>query len=128
MKKDYSGLKSVVAKMIDKFGRPVLLLRNSRVSSDTSSPWSGAAIADDEVNVVAVYVPLTGQQAVMETHSQLMGGVSRSKNCFLIAGVDGEDIRTYQKVRDDDKIWRIVDVNVVQPGDTVLAYEIEVDG
>lgn len=128
MAKDYSGLKSLVSSLITKYGRTVKLLRNSRVDSNPGAPWSGATIADDEVTVVGVYVPLTGQQAVMETHAQLMGSVSRSKNCFLIAGVDGEDIRTFQKVRDDNKIWRITDVNVVQPGDTVLMYEIEVDG
>ena len=128
MAKDYSRLKSVVSTLIAKYGRTVKLLRNSRVDSNPSSPWSGATIADDEVTVIAVYVPLTGQQAVMETHAQLMGSVSRSNNCFLIANVSGYDIRTFQKVQDDNKIWRITDVNVVQPGDTVLMYEIEVDG
>lgn len=128
MSKDYTHLKTLAQTLVAKYGRSVDLLRESRVESNTNEPWAGTEISDDEVTVTAVFVPLIGQQVVMETMAEFGGATARSKNCFLIGNVSSYDIRTFQKVKDNNKIWRITNVNVIQPGDTVLLYEIEVDG
>jgi hypothetical protein len=78
--------------------------------------------------VYAVYVPLFGESAVMETIASLGGTVNKSMNSFLIGVVNGHDVRTFQKVVEDSKVWRILKVNMIKPGDTVLLYQVEVEG
>jgi hypothetical protein len=129
MAKDYTGAQSKATTLIQKFGRTVDLLKESRVSADPGAPWEGTTTSETRVeDVYAVFVPLYGETAVMETVAALGGTVNRSKNCFLIANVAGQDVRTFQKVVDGSKVWRITQVNVIQPGGTVLMYEVEVDG
>ena len=76
----------------------------------------------------AVYVPLFGESPVVEAIAALGGTVNKSMNSFLIGDVSGQDVRTFQKVVEDSKVWRINKVDVIKPGGTVLLYQVEVEG
>ena len=129
MAKDYTGAQSKATTLIQKFGRTVDLLKESRVSADPDAPWEGTTTSETRVeDVYAVYVPLFGESAVMETIASLGGTVNKSMNSFLIGVVNGHDVRTFQKVVEDSKVWRILKVNMIKPGDTVLLYQVEVEG
>jgi hypothetical protein len=129
MVKDYSALQDKAKDLIEHYGQTVDLLKESRTSSDPSAPWEGTTTAETRVTgVYAVYVPLFGESAVMETIASLGGTVNKSMNSFLIGVVNGHDVRTFQKVVEDSKVWRILKVNMIKPGDTVLLYQVEVEG
>lgn len=129
MVKDYSALQDKAKDLIEHYGKTVDLLKESRVSADPDAPWEGTTISETRVeDVYAVYVPLFGESAVMETIASLGGTVNKSMNSFLIGVVNGHDVRTFQKVVEDSKVWRILKVNMIKPGDTVLLYQVEVEG
>lgn len=128
MAKDYSALQTKAQTLVTKFGRTVVLVKESRTATDASAPWLGTSTSDTEVSVSAVYVPIAGEQPVTVSAMVESAGLSRRADAFLIGDVSGQDIRTFQKVQDGSRVWRITHVNVVQPGDTVLLYQVEVDG
>ena len=128
MAKDYSALQAKAQSLITKFGRTVVLVKESRTATDASAPWLGTSTSDTEVSVSAVYVPISGDSPA--TVSEMVGsaGLTRRADSFLVGAVSGHDLRTFQKVQDGSRVWRITHVNVVRPGETVLLYQIEVDG
>ena len=129
MAKDYSALQDKAKDLIEHYGKTVDLLKESRVSADPDAPWEGTTTSETRVeDVYAVYVPLFGEAAVMETIASLGGTVNKSMNSFLIGVVNGHDVRTFQKIVEDSKVWRILKVNMIKPGDTVLLYQVEVEG
>lgn len=129
MVKDYSALQDKAKDLIEHYGKTVDLLKESRVSADPDAPWEGTTTSETRVeDVYAVYVPLFGESVVMETIASLGGTVNKSMNSFLIGVVNGHDVRTFQKVVEDSKVWRILKVNMIKPGDTVLLYQVEVEG
>lgn len=129
MVKDYSALQDKAKDLIEHYGKTVDLLKESRVSADPDAPWEGTTTSETRVeDVYAVFVPLFGEAAVMETISSLGGTVNKSMNSFLIGVVNGHDVRTFQKIVEDSKVWRILKVNMIKPGDTVLLYQVEVEG
>ena len=129
MVKDYSALQDKAKDLIEHYGKTVDLLKESRVSADPDAPWEGTTTSETRVeDVYAVYVPLFGEAAVMETIASLGGTVNKSMNSFLIGVVNGHDVRTFQKIVEDSKVWRILKVNMIKPGDTVLLYQVEVEG
>lgn len=129
MAKDYSALQDKAKDLIEHYGKTVDLLKESRVSADPDAPWEGTTTSETRVeDVYAVYVPLFGEAAVMETIASLGGTVNKSMNSFLIGVVKGYDVRTFQKIVEDSKVWRILKVNMIKPGDTVLLYQVEVEG
>lgn len=129
MAKDYSSLQKKAKDLIEKFGRTVDLLKESRTADTPSAPWEGTSTAETRVTgVYAVYVPLFGEGAVMSAVAALGGTVNKSMNSFLIPVVTGQDIQTFQKIVEDSKVWRIRRVDLIKPGDTVLLYQVEVEG
>tara|TARA_R110000824_G_scaffold232498_1_gene420556 strand:- start:125 stop:514 length:390 start_codon:yes stop_codon:yes gene_type:complete len=129
MAKDYSALQTKAKDKIEHYGQTVDLLKESRTSASASAPWDGTETAETRVSgVYAVYVPLTGDASVREAVAALGGTVNKSMNSFLIPFVSGHDVRTFQKVVEDSKVWRINKVDVIKPGGTVLLYQVEVEG
>jgi len=129
MAKDYSALQDKAKDLIEKYGETVELLKESRTSADASAPWEGTAVSETRVTgVYAIYVPLSGEALVMQAVAALGGTVNKSMNSFLIPFVSGHDVRTFQKIVEDSKVWRISRVGVIKPGDTVLLYQVEVEG
>ena len=129
MAKDYSALQDKAKDLIEHYGRTVELLKESRTSADPSAPWEGTTTEETRVTAVyAVYVPLFGESPVVEAIAALGGTVNKSMNSFLIGDVSGQDVRTFQKVVEDSKVWRINKVDVIKPGGTVLLYQVEVEG
>ena len=129
MAKDYSAPQDKAKDLIEKYGRTVDLLKESRTAATPSAPWEGTSTSETRVTgVYALYVPLFGEAAVMSAVAALGGTVNKSMNSFLIPVVAGQDIRTFQKIVEDSKVWRIRRVDPIKPGDTVLLYQVEVEG
>ena len=129
MANDYSALQDKAKDLIEHYGRTVELLKESRTSADPSAPWEGTTTEETRVtDVYAVYIPLFGESPVVEAIAVLGGTVNKSMNSFLIGDVSGQDVRTFQKVVEDSKVWRINKVDVIKPGGTVLLYQVEVEG
>lgn len=129
MAKDYTGVQALATRLIAKYGRVVDLLKESRTPSNAAAPWEGTATAETRVaNVFAVYVPILGEAPVIGALASVTGAIVRTSNSFLIAAVSGQDITSFQKVVQGTTIWRITNVNTFSPGDTVLLYQVEVDG
>ena len=129
MAKDYTNLQALATRVIAKYGQAVDLLKESRTPANAAAPWEGTATAETRVeDVFAVFVPLYGETAVIEALASVTGALVRTSNSFLIAAVAGQDVTTFQKVVQGTTIWRITRVNTNAPGDTVLLYQVEVDG
>ena len=129
MAKDYSALQDKAKDLIEHYGKTVELLKESRTAADPRAPWEGTTTEETRVtDVYAGYVPLFGESPVVEAIAALGGTVNKSMNSFLIGDVSGQDVRTFQKVVEDSKVWRINKVDVIKPGGTVLLYQVEVEG
>lgn len=128
MAKDYSGALALAQRSMLKFGRPVDVLKESRVKINSDQPWLGTATAVTRVeDVYGVFVPVAGDQTVSRVAEE-MGAMRRRVDTFLIASDGVNDLTQFQKIVDGSKIWRIGVVHVIAPGDTVLLYQIEVSG
>jgi hypothetical protein len=129
MAKDYTSAAALATRLIAKFGTAVSLLKESRTPNDPAAPWAGTATAKERIdNVMAVFVPLYGDREVSKSIARSFGDVKRTNDSFLIAAVDGQDIRTFQGIVKGDQLWRITEVHEIAPGDTILLYQIEVTG
>ena len=129
MAKDYSGAAALAVRAMAKYGSAVSLLKESRTPNDPAEPWEGTSISKTRTdNIMAVFVPLYGSREVSKAVAAIAGDIRRTMDSFLIAAIDGEDVRTFQGVVKGDRLWRITEVHEIGPGDTILLYQIEVTG
>ena len=136
MAQDYTEFTEVVDELVDEFGRDVVFLKTPATASNSARPW-GPRIAWDEDS------PPAGHK--VEDKAVGVGGVTSTIDGQFIQSLVGETIRVhgegfftkgpaalgvslegFHKVRDGNKLWNIEQVYVIKPGDTVLAYWVEV--
>lgn len=120
---DYSPVLAEVGAVIAEFGRDIILMRPNTVSADPAQPWRGATDDDtSRVTVRGVFDDFTiEQRAALEDVQE--------KDRQLIISATGltETITPTWRIIDDDRVGQIVAVlNRIEPGDTLIAYVLQV--
>ena len=122
-------LLATVRRLILKDGSQVDLLKESRLAADADAPWGGTSTAETRLSdVYAVFVPANGSNLTINVAASLGGSFKRDTQSFLVAGIDNQDITTFEKVVHGTTIRRITRVDPFILGITTLFYQIEVDG
>jgi len=119
---DYSSLSATAKRLIERFGRPVTLKRQTTTPTDPAKPWRGGAqAADVSTAVVAVLVDYTLQEA---TSDHVQRGDKRAY--VAQASGPGIDFATYDRlVEADGQTWQIVRAETINPGDTKLLFDLQ---
>ena len=115
---NYASLASTALKQITKFGRSVTLRTVTTGTFDTGTGViSGASDADVTVKAV-----VTGYK-----DKQIDGQIIRSGDKQVM--IAGSALTTAPKTNDivvDSGDYKIVNIETIQPGDTVLIYKLQV--
>jgi len=111
-------------KLINKNGRPINLLQETKTTPDATKPWRA-------VNVKST-LPLNGVKAVFIDYSinEIGGGLIKrgDKKCLIASddvAIQKADIRNYDLVIDGAEEWVIKNMTVLRPGDQVLMYTLQ---
>lgn len=120
---NYAGLATTAKTLIDRFGRSVTLRRRGLPVPDAAKPWAPSAVATvagaDHITVTAVEVG----QIERETRDS---AVADSGSRWIVAGSDlsSADLGVEWEVIDGARCVAIDEIRPIQPGATVLAYEM----
>jgi len=125
---DYTALAEDARTLIEENGRAVTLKKFSETPQDSNKPWRGRDSAtDDTVDATAILAPFESQD--VDGQIVRMG----DQRCILAAAsqnVAGRDIETFDSLDDSGVtgVWKIVSVQLIQPGDTAIVYDIQLRG
>lgn len=114
----YGSLASTALKQIAKFGRSVTLRTVTVGTFDTGTGVTTGA-SDADVTVKAVITGYTNKQTDGEI-------IRRGDKQVMIAGSAVTAAPVLNDVVVDDGDYKIVNIETIQPGDTVLLYKLQV--
>ena len=127
---NYASLKNLAERLIEANGRDLTLVRRDRGNLvDSNEPWRGSTGASEISFVV--------KGVFTEFEKEDFDGslVRRGDKRVLIAaqsvsdesgGASNLKIEDYDHILDDGVRWKILSVEVIQPGDTLIFYDIHV--
>lgn len=125
---DFVALAITVKRLIDGSGRPITLVKLNQGATDSSKPWRG--LADPRATPAAtasgngVFVD---PSSLSELGIQASGDKRVDKIVMFAANDDGgENLLNFDELVDDTERWKIVKVQLLQPGATKLLYFFEV--
>ena len=122
---DYTEYVDLADELISEHGRSITVLKSGGDPVDADMPWRGRdasynseapASEDDAIGVFLRY-----------RERDLGGDIKRGDKMLLVAAKDQDDLSKHDGVRDsDDSVWRIIDEEIIKPGDTTLLYIFQV--
>ena len=118
---DYVSLASTALRLITANGRTVTFTVKTTTPADTNKPWRGtAASGDTTFDAVSVIVPFEND----DVDGKL---VRRGDSRLFVAAnsVTGQDMESVDTVTDRDELWKVIKVNDISPGNTLVLYEIQ---
>ena len=121
---DYVSLAATAKRLIDANGRDITLTKRDRTPADSAKPWRGGNATPTSVGPVkGVLVPFESE----EVDGSL---VRRDDKKALIAANDDDSelLEQFDVLIDGDATdpWRILTVEVINPGDTRVIYKMQV--
>ncbi len=135
---DYSEMVGVVDELLAEFGREITLKKTARAAADTDEPWNGPTEWDDAtaspnemVKTTAVFIgrgmSLT-QGRVSGQQQERVGPTltTEGTDIFVVSGSVNVDVKQFTRINDGKQVWGITKVVELKPGDTVIAYIVEV--
>lgn len=127
---NYTKLALTAQRLIESSGRDVTIVKLDQGSDDANKDWRGKAgpreTPEASVNAKGVFVPLSS--SVFLGIENLVPDERRGNQvCLVAANADpSKDLTTFDEINDGGSIWRIVQAQVLKPGDVSLLYAFEV--
>ena len=127
---DYARFRSLAERLIEENGRTLSLVRRDQGNpTDPAKPWRGSTEA------ATITVAVLG--VVIDFEKEDFDGslVRRGDKRILISdqsvideggGAANLQIEDYDHILDGTTRWKILDVNLIEPGDTRIMYDIQV--
>jgi len=134
---DYSTLLETAQSLISQFGRTVTLVRQSDVPADPLRPWGApATTGTDTVSAEVLAVFLGTDRGAFPDVSAGRGGSGQTnveqKTSRVLVAADASlfalEIGPEWRIDDGARLWDIVTSEPVQPGGTLIYYDLEVRG
>lgn len=122
---DYTEAAADCQEIIDEFGREVSLIKFSTTLSDADAPWEGNVDVETTVPVTTVILDPKHPSGLGFTASYEASLVAKG---YMVALVSGSELgaavagETYDRLVDGAEVWGVVEVDKLQPGDTVLLW------
>lgn len=122
---DYAALAGDVKQLIEDNGRSVDLIKASESAELSSKPWRGSSTVDDE-KITATAILIEYEEDEIDDQLVRRG----DQRCLLAATsteVADKDITAYDSLDDTGVTgeWHIINVKPIQPGDTLIVYDIQ---
>lgn len=118
---DYVELAATAQRLINENGRDVTIIRKDRTPADANKPWRGGGTSDTTVGPVkAVIFPFNA--------ADVDGTLVRreDKQAWVAANDTGASpIETFDELIDGSTTFQILSVEVINPGDTLLVYQLQ---
>lgn len=113
------ALEDTAVKLIAKFGRSATLNVKATAPDDVDSPWDGAA--SDGVGSVVSAVFLDFED------NQIDGTViQRGDQLVYVAAKGNPAVDTADSITDGGKTWKIVNANLLKPGNIEYLWTLQV--
>jgi len=125
---DFTALAATAKRLIDANGRSITVRKLTDVPTDSAKPWRGASRAvQDSVTGVGVFVSTAPGELGFGVVNE--DGLLRGRKVVFFAAADdgGKLLETYNEILDDSTLWRIVDYQILDPGDVRLLYMFMVE-
>jgi len=118
---DFVKSRNTAKRLIDKNGRTVKFLRNSRQLADPSKPWGSTRGTKESFDMKCVFVDyeiseIDGEKIKIGDKKLLANAIDNKSN----------KMEDFEFVEDGDVKWRIKKVNPIQPGDLIVMYEVQI--
>lgn len=135
---DYSEMLGVVDELLEDFGREIILKKTARSAADATEPWNGPVEWDDAtvstndmVRATALFIGrgMSLTQGRVSGQQVERGGpalTTEATDIFVVSGSTDVDVKQFTRVVDGKQVWGITKVVELKPGDTVMAYIVEV--
>lgn len=119
---DYANLATVAKRLIDENGRDVTLRKIDRGHANPAEPWRAPDITNIDVGPIkGVLVPFNAND-IDETLVR-----AEDKKALISANDGGVNlIEEFDVLLDGSEEWKIVNVKVINPGDTRVIYILQV--
>jgi hypothetical protein len=123
---DFTKSAATAKRLIDANGRTVTVAKRGNNPQDSDKPWRGQADYDiATVSGKAVFVNSSdlGYSVLDEDN------VKRSVKVALFAASNdgGEELETFDEIRDGNVKWQITKAELLAPADTRVLYAFEVE-
>ena len=121
----YTEMAAVAEELIEENGRDVILVKQAATAGDPAKPWRVTSTpATTTVTGKAVFVAPGDLGIAVNT----VDDTKRTEQVALFAANNdgGEELETFDLVRDGAEDWRILRAELLKPGGTRLMYMFEV--
>lgn len=128
---DYTPIKAVVERLIEDHGRSLTLVIRDTTPDNASQPWRGPADPGTNITKTAIGVNVHsflksffGTEFIDEDGKL----IRRTNKSILFAenSVAGFDITLADLLIDGSITYKVDRVNVLDPGDTPILYEVDI--
>ena len=125
---NYENFRLLAERLVGPNGRTLTLIK-----VDRGNPVSAAEPWRDSTDAAEVLIPITGVFIEFETEDIDGTLVRRGDKRVLVAAIDveqankaAEDVENFDKILDGTVAWKIQDVEIIEPGDLTILYDIHV--
>lgn len=121
---DYVSLAATAKRLIDANGRDVTLIKRDRIAADVDKPWRGGNAAPTSVGPLkGVIVPFGAEE--------IDGSLVRREDKKALIAANDDDSEMLEQFDvlidgDPDDPWRIIEAEVINPGDVRVIYILQV--
>lgn len=114
---NYSGLVTTAERLVAEYGREVTVVLESQTLADETKPWEGVTSSESSVTVPGVFYDYDSEEVDNDS-------VRQGDQKLVV--YSATDLRNYSYVTSQGERWDIITVSQVQPGDTVVVYELQI--
>ena len=120
---DTTAIIETAQRLITENGRSVTFVQFDSTPGDAAKPWNGPtdprATPDSTLTVDAVFVPPSSASS-LGLKDEVNDLVKRSEQIMIVSPGAAADLSIYQEVTDGGEQWKIVGVETLKPGASVM--------
>lgn len=112
-------LAATAVRLIQKHGRS-LVFQEARAVADSNKPWRGPDLDADPTSITAIGAVVDYDLSEIDGNAVLRG----DKRCLTSLGGETNP-RLFKTVLDGGKIWRVISINTINPGEVMIVHDIQ---
>ncbi len=121
---DYNALQEVATELLDRFGRDVTFTRSSQTPADASRPHGSTETNGQDARSISARAVFTSPQ---DDDQPLSTVQQRVRRVFVASSAFPNDtLDTSWRLLDGPTSYEILEANPIQPGDTLLLFQLSV--
>ena len=127
---NYTAFRELAERLIEENGRTITLVRQDQDNpTDPAKPWRSSTPEDEvTVDVLGVFTEYDKEVVdgeIIKRGDKLVWVAAKSVEDEL-TGTQNVKIEDYDAIRDGTVRWKIVEANLIEPGDQRIVYAVQV--